>query len=68
MISAPRLSGYDDLKTEIPIKAAAEPLCRLLREPKRLELYDGGHVPQLEVAVPVINRWLDETLGTVRYN
>jgi serine/threonine protein kinase/formylglycine-generating enzyme required for sulfatase activity len=55
---------YDE---DFPLKAAAEPLYRLLREPKRLELYDGGHIPPLEVAVPITNSWLDETLGTVRY-
>jgi serine/threonine protein kinase/formylglycine-generating enzyme required for sulfatase activity len=55
---------YDE---DFPFKATAEPLYRLLREPKMLELYDGGHIPPLEVSVPVINRWLDETLGAVRY-
>src|SRR5262249_45418456 len=55
---------YDE---DFPLKAAAEPLYTLLREPKRLELFDGGHIPPLEVSVPTINRWLDETLGPVSH-
>jgi eukaryotic-like serine/threonine-protein kinase len=43
-----------------------EPLYRLMREPKKLVLYDGSHTPPIEIAVPVINGWLDETLGPVR--
>jgi dienelactone hydrolase len=45
---------------------AALPLWELLRQPKRLELVEGGHLPPAEVRVPVINAWLDETLGPVR--
>jgi hypothetical protein len=37
-----------------------------LREPKKLVLYDGSHTPPIETAVPAINGWLDETLGSVR--
>lgn len=65
-IRAPKLmlnGRYDEayqFKTEI------EPLYKLLREPKRLEVYDAGHTPPIETAVPVVNRWLDETLGPVK--
>jgi dienelactone hydrolase len=44
----------------------ALPLWRLLREPKRLTLIEGGHLPPAELRVPVINDWLNETLGPVR--
>jgi serine/threonine protein kinase/formylglycine-generating enzyme required for sulfatase activity len=54
---------YDEI---IPLKTAAEPLYKLLSEPKRMSLHDGGHIPQLEVSVPLINGWLDETLGPVK--
>jgi hypothetical protein len=37
----------------------------LLREPKRMEIFDGGHVPTLELGIPMITRWFDETLGRV---
>ena len=42
------------------------PLRRLLGEPKRLTIVDGGHLPRAEERVPVINSWFDETLGRVR--
>ena len=34
--------------------------------PERLVLYDGGHFATPETAVPVVNAWLDQTLGVVR--
>jgi pimeloyl-ACP methyl ester carboxylesterase len=66
-IRIPKLMLNGRYDEDFPFKAAAAPLYRLLREPKMLELFDGGHVPPLEVAVPAINRWLDETLGPVGY-
>ena len=38
---------------------------KLLRDPKRLAYYDGGHIAPLEFIVPTINSWLDETMGPV---
>ena len=38
---------------------------RLLPEPKRLELFEDGHIPADEIAIPAITRWLDETMGRV---
>lgn len=54
---------YDE---ENPWARHALPLWRLLPEPKRLAIVDGGHLPPAENRVPVINRWLDETVGRVR--
>jgi eukaryotic-like serine/threonine-protein kinase len=51
-----------------PLKTDIEPLYKFFREPKRLFLYDAGHSPPLEIIVPVINGWLDETLGQVKRN
>ncbi len=65
-ISAPvlMLNGrYDEVN---PLRTRIEPLFKLLREPKKMVLYDSGHSPPFEIAVPVINAWLDETLGPVR--
>jgi pimeloyl-ACP methyl ester carboxylesterase len=67
---APRISSpvlmltglYDDV---LPAETAAKPLFALLPEPKRLELVETGHLPNLEIRTPIINRWLDETLGPV---
>jgi len=54
---------YDE---EHPWISRGLPLWRLLREPKRLVIVDGGHLPRAEERVPVINGWFDETLGVVR--
>jgi formylglycine-generating enzyme required for sulfatase activity len=65
-IAAPKLflSGrYDE---EHPWISRGLPLWRLLREPKRLTIVDGGHLPRDEERVPAINAWFDETLGPVR--
>ena len=65
-IRAPKLlinGRYDEVHS---LKRLIEPLFQLLPEKKKLVLYDGSHSPPIEVAVPVINQWLDETLGPVR--
>jgi len=54
---------YDEV---LPLKTKAEPLYKLLPEPKRLVLYDGGHAPPFEFLVTTMNGWLDETLGPVK--
>jgi len=54
---------YDEIFAR---KTEAEPLYKLLSEPKRLILFDGGHAPPLELFATTIDRWLDETLGPVR--
>jgi serine/threonine protein kinase/formylglycine-generating enzyme required for sulfatase activity len=54
---------YDEF---LSLKTEAEPLYKLLPEPKRLVLYDGGHVPPFEFLVTTMNGWLDETLGPVK--
>ena len=42
-----------------------EPFFKLLSEPKRLMLYDGGHVPSIEVSMSTTSPWLEEQLGRV---
>ena len=53
---------YDET---FPYNTDAKPLFKLLREPKKIVLYDGGHIPTVEFFVPTVNNWLDETLGNV---
>ena len=53
---------YDE---EWPHDPYARNLYELLPGPKRLELVDSGHLPPLEMRNPIINGWLDETLGPV---
>jgi len=47
-------------------KGEFEPLYKLLSEPKRLIVYDGGHAPPMELFATTIHHWLDETLGPVK--
>ena len=64
-IRAPKLllnGRYDEVS---PQRTHAEPLFKLLRAAKRMQIYDAGHTPPLEIIVPVINGWLDETLGKI---
>ena len=64
-IRAPKvmISGrYDEVW---PFKSASEPLYKLLSEPKRFEVFNGGHSVPLEISVPIVNAWLDKTLGPV---
>ena len=56
---------YDEILTW---KREAEPLYKLLREPKRLVLHEAGHAPPFELFVTTMNGWLDETLGPVAHH
>jgi len=66
-ILAPKLIVHGRYDENLSLKTEAEPLYKLLREPKRLVLYDGGHVPPFEFFVTTINGWLDETLGPIKH-
>jgi serine/threonine protein kinase/formylglycine-generating enzyme required for sulfatase activity len=65
-IRAPKLMAHGRYDEDASLRTEAEPLYQLLREPKRLVLYDGGHIPTIEFLVTTMNRWLDETLGPVK--
>ena len=54
---------YDEI---LAWKTEAEPLYKLLSEPKRLIQYDGGHAPPFELFATTTHQWLDETLGPVK--
>jgi hypothetical protein len=65
-IRAPKLllnGRYDDLMTE---HISFDPYFQLLSGPKKRLRFEGGHMPPLEIAVPIINGFLDETMGPVR--
>jgi formylglycine-generating enzyme required for sulfatase activity len=64
-ILQPKLAVNGRYDENLSFKAEIEPLFQLMREPKRQFIYDGGHSPLPEVAVPVITSFLDETLGPV---
>jgi eukaryotic-like serine/threonine-protein kinase len=64
-IRPPKLIVQGRYDEDTPLRTAAEPLFTLLPEPKRLTVYDGGHVPSLEVLMSATSAWLDEHLGRV---
>src|SRR5204863_9948495 len=65
-IKVPKLMVSGRYDEAFSLKAEVEPLFRLLREPKKLMVFEGGHVATSEVWVPVVKAFLDETLGPVR--
>jgi serine/threonine protein kinase/formylglycine-generating enzyme required for sulfatase activity len=64
-IRAPKLILQGRYDEDTPVRTATEPFFKLLSEPKRLTLYDGGHVPSVEVVMSTTSGWLDEHLGRV---
>lgn len=54
---------YDET---FPYNTDAKPLFELVRDPKKVVIYDGGHIPTAEFYVPVLNAWFDETLGAAK--
>ncbi len=66
-IKPPKLLLNGRYDEAFPLETEARPLYKLLREPKQFSLVDAGHVPPLEKRVPIINKWLDETLGSVKF-
>ena len=65
-ILAPKLLIHGRYDEDTPLKVMGEPLFKLVPEPKRVVVYDGGHVPPVELAIGTIGGWLDQTLGPVR--
>ncbi len=66
-IRAPKMMMHGRYDESLSLKTEAEPLFKVLPEPKRMVLYDGGHVPtSVELVVTTVNGWLDETLGPVK--
>ncbi len=53
---------YDE---DTPLRTAAEPLFKLLPEPKKLVIYEGGHVAAGRITMKTSSPWLDDTLGRV---
>ena len=46
-----------------PLKTYTEPVYKIFPEPKKLVIYDGGHIPTTEFFSKTVNSWLDERLG-----
>lgn len=65
-IRGPKLMVSGRYDEDTPLKTQAEPLFKLLRDPKRLVFYEGGHIPHWDFLVKTMNGWLDETMGPVK--
>ncbi len=64
-VRPPKLMLNGRWDEDFAFRTEAEPLFKLLAEPKSLQLFDGGHIPPAEVLVPAVNAWLDRTMGPV---
>jgi dienelactone hydrolase len=65
-IRTPKLIVQGTFDEDTPLKTAADPLFELMVQPKKRELFEGGHVPTIDVLLKLTADWLDETLGPVR--
>ena len=64
-IRAPKLIVQGRYDEDTPTRTQSEPLFKLLPEPKRMTVYDGGHVPSMEVMMSASSAWLEAHLGPV---
>jgi hypothetical protein len=55
---------YDEV---MPYNLVVLPFYNLLNNIKAVELVNSGHIPPIEIRVPSINKWLDESLGPVKF-
>jgi eukaryotic-like serine/threonine-protein kinase len=65
-ILAPKLMVQGKYDEDTALKTSAEPLFKLMSEPKVMFRYEGGHVPPQDVLMKATAGWLDEKLGPVR--
>ncbi|MEO6222835.1 MAG: SUMF1/EgtB/PvdO family nonheme iron enzyme [Vicinamibacterales bacterium] len=65
-IRAPKLILQGRYDEDTPVKTQTEPMFKLMSEPKRLVLYDGGHVAPDDIVIGTVGAWLDQVLGPVR--
>jgi serine/threonine protein kinase/formylglycine-generating enzyme required for sulfatase activity len=45
----------------------AVPVYNLLRQPKEIETVNSGHIPPIDIRVPLTNKWLDKIFGPVKF-
>ena len=64
-IRPPKLVVQGRYDEDTPPRTAMEPFYKLLSEPKQLFMYDGGHVPSIEVTMAATRDWLDQHLDKV---
>ena len=65
-IRAPKLMVQGKYDESVSYESEALPLFNLFSEPKRLHLYEGGHMQSTNDMVATLSPWLAETLGPVQ--
>jgi serine/threonine protein kinase/formylglycine-generating enzyme required for sulfatase activity len=58
---------YGKYDEAMPYNLLVLPFYKLLKDIKGTELVNSGHIPPIELRVPLINKWLDESLGHVKF-
>jgi hypothetical protein len=58
---------YGKYDEAIPYNLLVLPFYNLLKNIKGTELVNSGHIPPIEIRVPIINKWLDESFGSVKF-
>jgi pimeloyl-ACP methyl ester carboxylesterase len=65
-IQGPKLMIHGRYDEGLPFRTAAEPLFKLLSEPKEMIVLETGHFPPMDQWAPPALKWLDETLEPVK--
>ncbi|MFN3872670.1 MAG: protein kinase domain-containing protein [Ignavibacterium sp.] len=65
--SAPTYLMHGKFDEAVYFSSSLMPVYNLLPEPKKLEALNTTHVPPLAMRVPLINKWLDESLGPAKF-
>jgi serine/threonine protein kinase/formylglycine-generating enzyme required for sulfatase activity len=55
---------YDEI---MPYNLLVAPFYKLLTNLEDMQLVNSGHIPPIEIRVPIINKWLDESLGPIKF-
>jgi len=58
---------YGKYDEAMPYNLLVLPFYKLLKNIKGVELVNSGHIPPIEIRVPLINKWLDESLSPVKF-
>jgi pimeloyl-ACP methyl ester carboxylesterase len=65
-IRAPKLILQGRYDEDTPLKTQTEPMLKILPDPTRVVVYDGGHVPPPALVVSSVGGFLDQLLGPVK--
>jgi serine/threonine protein kinase len=65
-IHAPKLFIKGRYDENVPLRTHLEPLLRLMTEPKKLVVYEGGHVVPMPLAIREGGAFYDQHLGRVQ--